>query len=157
MKPQDLTALILVLVLSGMLLGVGVLTLGKFSTTVQEATTATDEQVTLTAGAGTTAHGNITSWTEFYNGTDATDTYTLVLGTNVTATSGAILLADTSKNGTWNVSYVYDAEGDASTSTNSVVSALSPIASDWMPLIVTVSILSIVLMLVLGSFAVNKR
>ena len=157
MEAKGLTNLILVLVLSGLLLGIGILTLGKFSTIARESVTVIDEQVTLTSGAGTTAHGNITTWSEFYNATDATDTYALVLGENVTASSGAIALVDTDKAGVWNVSYIYDEEKDASTSVNSVVEAVSPIASDWMPLIVTISILSIVLFLVMKSFAVRTR
>jgi len=157
MEVKAIPTIVMFLVLSGMLLGIGVLTLNKFSTSVRDSTIATDEQVTLTGGAGTTAHGNITTWTELYNGTNSSETFTLVLGTNVTASTGAIQLADVSKNGTWNVSYIYDEEGDASTTTNSVVEAVSPIASDWMPLIVTVAILSIVLLLVLRSFAVKQR
>jgi len=84
MQVGDLYQLILVLVLSGMILGVGVLTLGKFG-----------------------------------------------------ATSG---ITD-----------------DASDAINETIDALSPIASDWMPLIVTVSVLAIVLILVLRSFAVRQR
>jgi len=151
METNQIPQLVLFLVLAGMLLAVGILTLGKFSTTVRDSVTVTDEQVTMTAAAGTTAHGNITAWTSFYNATNSSDTYTLELGTNVTAASGAITTAE-NISGTWNVSYVYDEEGDASTTTNEVVEAVKPIASDWMPLIVTVAVLSIVLILVLKSF-----
>jgi len=84
MQVGDLYQLILVLVLSGMILGVGVLTLGKFG-----------------------------------------------------ATSGIT--------------------NDASDAINETIDALTPIASDWMPLIVTVSVLAIVLILVLRSFAVKQR
>jgi len=84
MQVSDLYQLILVLVLSGMILGVGVLTLGKFG-----------------------------------------------------ATSGIT--------------------NDASDAINETIDALTPIASDWMPLIVTVSVLAIVLILVLRSFAVKQR
>lgn len=83
MAVGDLYQLVLMLVLVGLILGVGVLTLGKFATT-----------------SGITAEA-----------------------------SGAI---------------------------NDTIDSLTPIASDWMPLIVTVSILSIILGLVLTAFAVKS-
>ena len=84
MEINQLYQLILLLVLSGMILGVGVLTLGKFGAT-----------------------------------TGITD--------------------------------------DASTVLNNTVDALAPVASDWMPLIVTVAVLAIILTLVVRSFAVGGR
>ena len=42
---------------------------------------------------------------------------------------------------------------DAGTAINATVDALSPIASTWLPLIVTVSVLAIILTLVIRSFA----
>jgi MFS superfamily sulfate permease-like transporter len=41
---------------------------------------------------------------------------------------------------------------DASTAINDTISALTPIASSWLPLIVTVAVLAIILVLVLRSF-----
>ena len=46
---------------------------------------------------------------------------------------------------------------DASDAINETIDALTPIASDWLPLIVTVSVLAIILALVLRSFAVQTR
>ena len=84
MEIGDLYQLVLVLVLVGLILGIGVLVLGKFGTT-----------------SGITA--------------------------------------------------------DASTAVNDTIDALTPIASDWLPLIVTVAVLAIILALVLRSFAVRTR
>ena len=83
MEIGDLYQLVLVLVLVGMILGVGVLTLGKFA-----------------------------------------------------ATSGIT--------------------SDASTAINDTIAAITPIATDWLPLIVTVAVLAIILVLVLRSFAVRR-
>lgn len=44
------------------------------------------------------------------------------------------------------------AYNDASRAVNSTVTAISPIASTWLPLIVTIAALSIVLVLVIRSF-----
>lgn len=83
MEIGDLYQLVLVLVLVGMILGVGVLTLGKFG-----------------------------------------------------ATSG---ITD-----------------DASDAINDTIDALTPIATDWLPLIVTVAVLAIILVLVLRSFSMRR-
>lgn len=80
MDVGDLYQFVLLLVLIGMILGVGVLTLDKFSTT-----------------------------------------------TGITANAQGVI--------------------------NDTVDAISPIASDWLPLIVTVAILAIILTLVISSFA----
>ena len=45
----------------------------------------------------------------------------------------------------------------ASTAVNNTIDAITPIASDWLPLIVTVAVLAIILTLVLRSFAVQTR
>lgn len=84
MEIGDLYQLVLILVLVGLILGIGVLVLGKFGTT-----------------------------------TGITD--------------------------------------DASEAINDTIDALTPIASDWLPLIVTVAVLAIILGLVLRSFAVQTR
>ena len=47
--------------------------------------------------------------------------------------------------------------GEASTALNDTVDALTPIASTWMPLIVTVAVLAIILGLVIKSFAGHRR
>lgn len=46
---------------------------------------------------------------------------------------------------------------DARTAINDTIDALTPIASDWLPLIVTVTVLAIILAIVLGSFAGRAR
>ena len=45
----------------------------------------------------------------------------------------------------------------ASTAINNTGAALAPIASTWLPLIVTVGVLSIILVLVIRSFAMGRR
>ena len=45
----------------------------------------------------------------------------------------------------------------AQTAINGTISALSPIATTWLPLIVTVSVLAIILTLVIRSFGMGQR
>jgi len=47
--------------------------------------------------------------------------------------------------------------GDASEAINDTRDALTPIASDWLPLIVTVAILAIIITLVVRSFSFGRR
>jgi len=46
---------------------------------------------------------------------------------------------------------------DAQTALNNTVDAMAPIASTWLPLIVTVAALAIILTLVIRSFAMGRR
>ena len=45
----------------------------------------------------------------------------------------------------------------ASTAINNTILAMTPIASTWLPLIVTVSVLAIILTLVIRSFGAGRR
>lgn len=47
--------------------------------------------------------------------------------------------------------------GDAGTSVNNTITALGPIASTWIPLIVTIASLAIILILVIRSFGGIRR
>ena len=46
---------------------------------------------------------------------------------------------------------------DASTAINATISSLTPIASSWLPLIVTVAVLAIILTLVINSFSGGRK
>ena len=158
METKDLPSLILILFMSAMILGVGILTLGKFGNTVREPFQVVDEQVTLTAGVGQLAYVDILSVdSTLRNATAYGDNYTITIPSNLT-TLGVLTLTDAAgKDGVWNFTYSYDKDSNASVSTNYVVRALNPIASDWMPLIVTVAVLGIILGLVMVAFETSGK
>ena len=151
---NSLWTLVMVLFLSGLLLGVGILTLEKFGDTVEESATITDEQVTIASNTGQLAHWDITGISEFYNTTNESQSHTLT-SANFTY-NGAVTVASVN-DGVWNTTYTYDKDTNATQTMDNSISALIPVASDWMPLIVTVAVLSIVLGLVLSSFAMRPR
>jgi len=146
---KELTGFVLLLVFIGMLLGIGILVLDQFGVVAKDSTAVTDEQVAMSSSAGNTANDDVTAVSSFYNSTNSSDLYTVLAGNWTSA--GA--LSFTVNDGTYNVSYVYDADSVATTATTNTVSAISPIASTWLPLIVTVFVLAIILMLVIQSFA----
>lgn len=146
-----LQVLVITLVLTGLLLGIGMLVFSKFGDAVAEQTTVTDETVTIASGVGKFANidqGIVSVSTTVTNATNGTDTVTITAA-NWT-TSGAVALG---QEGGWNFTYVYDKNVTATDVMADSIDAMSPIASDWIGLIVTVVVLSIILSLVLTSFA----
>jgi len=153
-----ITQLVLSLILLGILLGVGVLLLGKFGTTVYDLTTVTDETVTLTAGAGALSHVDvgISSVTSpMVNSSNASVEY-VVTAANWTAATGVLSFDPNLINGTYNLTYIYKKNTTTTDSMNDVIDSLTPIASDWMPLIVTITVLAVILLLVMRSFAIQR-
>ena len=52
--------------------------------------------------------------------------------------------------------YIYKADSITTTTMGSVITGITPIATTWMPLIITVMVLSIILVLVIRSFAQRR-
>lgn len=150
---NQLAGLALTLLLVGMVVGVGVLTLDKFATASKVDTTVTDEAVTITSGEGQLTYDDVTEINSFYNATNASQAYTL---TSVNwSTQGQLALAVL--DGSYNCSYHYDKDTAGVTSVIVASStAVDDIANDWMTLIVTVAILAVILGLVIGAFAFGR-
>lgn len=148
---------ITMLVLIGMVLGVGVLTLDKFGTATKDSTTITHEVISIASGVGATANDDVTSVSFFGNSTYNTD-IDFVIGTDVNwTTAGAITARATNfTDGDYNISYLYDKDSKTTTSMGSVVSAITPLSTTWLPLIVTIAALAIILTMVVASFG-RKR
>jgi len=158
MDTKDLPAIVLLFVMSGLILGVGVLVLGKFGLTARESQAIVDETITFTAGAGTTTWDDITSIDSILcnDSDDCATNWTITLADNVTVGTGEITIGD-ELGGDMNLSYTYDKNSSATTVVDNAVTAMSPIASDWMPLMVTVIVLAIVLGLVMTAFIGKQR
>lgn len=154
MEIGKLQGFILLLVFIGMLLGVGVLTLDKYSRAVRTTTTIQDDAVNLTSAAtlSQTYCLSVTSMT-YANGTDA-GISTLTWNDLDDCIIASTITDKTQK---FNVTYTYGASTVTQTATDNVVTATTPIASTWLPLIVTVAILAIILGLVMSSFSGKQR
>ena len=159
---KDLTGLVLIFLFVGMLTGVGVLLLDGFSDAARNDNTITDENITLTGGAGTFTNTFVRSITSCQGYVVAGTAATLTVGNDGSGAEcifnkyGAISVNDTNYY-TAKVTYVAGIASASSTSVDAGGSAVGSIANDWLSLIVTISILAIILGLVLVSFAPMKR
>lgn len=163
METKDLTRFVLMIVLIGMVIGIGILTFDKFGDATSETTTVANESVTVTAGAGSLAGYNILTVTSFADNqstltsgilTSATITWDTTAGSFVVNTSNPTL--NWTAANTYYVYYTYDKNSTTTDTMGDVRSAVTPIASTWLPLVVTVVILAIILGIVLNSFAKRR-
>ena len=160
MKFNDLpTQFILPLILIGMVIGVGVLILTNMQKSTYVENSVTNESVLVVNHAGALAHSPIITVTKFADNTtvltsnilsDPSITWDTDAGTFVTNGSWQA-------NGTYHIDYSYRANSTATDALSSTVGAITPISSTWLPLIVTVIVLSIILGLVITSFVRGRK
>jgi len=176
MRVNDLSKFVLLVVLVGMILGVGLIVLDSFSVATRSDSSLINETVSLST-LRNEANGNVTEGLlNLANGylksvssarliNDNGTTYLLAEGIDyslVTAeeTSSitfkdSLALSDTDDGLSGNnteVLYVFKETNTASSGIGSTVDALIPIATTWLPLIVTIAVLAIILGLVIHSF-----
>jgi hypothetical protein len=155
MEVNQLTAFILLLVLTGMLLGVGVLTIDKFSRATRTTTTVTSTGLNLSAASSVDfAQTYCLKITSVANATAsyAVSKLTYSDADTCTMTNAGITGCGPAAAAYCNITYTYGAATESSDATDDVNTAITPIASTWLPLIVTVAILAIILTLVISSF-----
>jgi len=153
MEVRQLEGFVLLLVMLGMIIGVGVLVLDKFGDAVQDDTTVTNETVTITANVGQLANDEIVSIQSIGNKTTVMTNW-VDTGINWTE-SGGISFNNTA--GELYFNYTYEADSTATTAVGNVNTSIGTIATTWLPLVVTIVILSIILTLVIRSFVIKKR
>jgi len=152
---KEMYPVIAILIFTGVLLGVGLLVLDSLGTSVKDSTSLVNESVAIAGAAGTTANDDVTAVAYFGN---SSISCTPADTGCVNVTSGGVISTNSSfANGTYQISYTYDADSTATTTVSSVSSALSPIGSTWMPLLVTVIALAIVLGLIMRSFGASRK
>ena len=147
--PQMVIAFILI----GMMVAVGVIILDKFSYAVKDSTTNTNQ---FTSNGTNTLSGTpVVSLGAVVNSTgdDLSGRVTLV-----DANTGSIsIVQDNSTTDYWNVTYVYKASTSSSDVLDDSVTAVEPITSDWLPILVIIAIVGLILALILGAFTLYKR
>ena len=156
MEINELQTFILLLVLTGMLLGVGVLTLDKYSRAVMTTTTVTSTGLNLSEASSVDfAQTYCLKITSVANATASYDVSSLTYSNadTCTITNAGITGCGPAAAAYCNITYTYGAATEASDATTDVNTAITPIASTWLPLVVTVAILAIILTLVISSFA----
>ena len=160
MEMKYLQSFILLLLFIGMLLGVGVLTLDKFQRAVRTETTviSTGQNLSVT-GTSDFSEEYCLDVTSVAN---STTTYVLA-DYNVTFSNADDCIVSYSGFGSdcslglCNITYTYGADTASATSGVNTIAAITPIASTWLSLIVTVFVLAIILELVIRSFSGKSR
>lgn len=163
METKAMFPLVIGLILAGVVLGVGVLVLQNFEETELTTTTVSAENITLiNSTAVNLAHDRVIAVSLVNvtgNVTLAAANYT-VGSTGLEGTYGTITLASTAAvyNGSWAlITYTYDADSGASADIDSTESAISSIASDWLPIIVIAAAAAIVLFLIMGAIGTGSK
>jgi len=161
MEIENLAPIILTLVLVGLVVGVGVLTLDKFGTATKELRTTTSESITIPAQNAivTLANGNLTKVTSIVNSTGTTLSSA---NYSINLVTGAINNTDNvSSCGTGDTCLVTYSWTDYNTKTNAAVgaagAAVGDVSNTWMSLIVTLLALSLILGLMVTSFVMGRK
>ena len=160
MEIGRLSTIVLLFVLVGILLGVGILVFEKFGVAAGTSTDVVNETITISSSAGQTANADQgVTVTYFGNSTTNTILGNGTIGAEINYSSPGVITVDV---GTWldddyDISYTYIKNSTATDSMTSMKDAISPIATTWLPLIVTVVVLAIILTLVISSFVGKRR
>ena len=175
MDYKNLYTFVLTLVLIGIIIGVGLLVLGKFGDATRDTNTVNNETSDniATGFAGTPSNMTITlTNTPVRDITRITNSsnYVAILNTDYNVSSlatGSIILWNYTENGMFtsggggsiyvNITYRYYADSKATTELDNVIDAVAEIPSTWLPLIVTIVVLAIILTLVISSFVGIRR
>lgn len=144
------------MVLVGMLLGVGVLVLDSYGRAARTTTTVTDASVNVSTGAATLSQTYCLTVGSIINSTGGVAYSATTYNVSYTTKDTCVITSDLPLGQLYNITYTYGASNAAQVAADNTNSAITPISSTWMPLIVTVVVLSIILMLVMSSFGMRR-
>jgi hypothetical protein len=158
MEIKDIVPFVLLIVLCGLLLGTGILILDQFSRNVRDQATYVDTAQNLSTGTSVTlSQTYCLSVTSIGNATTTFDlTQYNVSFSNADACTVSYSPFPACSLPTCNVTYVYGASNAGAAAGLNIISAVSPVATTWLGLIVTVAILSIILGMIITSFAQRR-
>lgn len=169
METNQIFSLVFIMVVLGFLLGAGILALDKFSDASRDTYTIVNESINASALNKnainvTLANIPVKEITWFRNKSHYTATSprdynitNLNTGTVQLFNASGWLTGAAGANQWINVSYKYYSENDASTSLSDSATEVGNVSDQWLGLIITVSVLSIILTLIVGSFIFRKR
>ena len=154
MEIKNLTGIVLLFLFVGMLLGVGVMVIDQFGRAARTSTTVVSTGLNLSVASSVDfAQEYCTSIVSVANSTTSHDVSALTFSNAdgcVIANTG---IASCGATGPYcNITYKYGADTTTATAMINTNSAITPIASTWLSLLVTVVILSIIIGLVISSF-----
>ena len=154
MEIKQLQAIVLIFVFVGMILGVGVLVIDSFSRATRDSTTVQDDAVNISEGAATLSQ---TYCTDFVSATFANGT-AIDIGSFAWSDADTCAMTATAPDAAvlYNITYKYGAASDTQAALDATNDSITPIGSTWMSLLVTIIVLSIILTLVISSFAKQR-
>lgn len=163
MDYKSLPMFVLTIVLVGLLVGVGVLSLDKFGDAAAESTVITNESFVVPAainGTVTLTNSNQTKFTQVLNSSGAvwaSSNYSTVLSTGVlTVLDNSSGICDSGD--TCYAYYTYDNYNTQPvTAIYSGRDAVGEVSITWMDLIITIGILAIIIGMVIGGFYFSRR
>ncbi len=159
MEVKELYTFTLLLVLVGMIIGVGVLTLDKFGTASYNDRTVYNDTLTLWTNNFTAVTYPTATSTDAVVIVNSSGTAVSVAWDDTGKWSGtAVKLTTTTSNGTSiNLTYTYGQDSVTTTALENSRIEIANVSSNWLGLIVTVAILAIILTLVIRSFARGRE
>jgi len=158
MEMKDLYPAVLMLVITGMLIGVGMMTFSKMEDSMKDISYV-NGQVTILTGTGGTDF-DIESVSFFGDSALNTSDANIEIGNQVNWTRRGIITVNTDNftDAEYNISYgSYQNNSGSDTMYIMGGEVLDTIPATWLPLIVTMLALAIVLGLVIRSFAMKGR
>jgi len=159
MEVKQLYPFALLVLLVAMIIGAGVLALDKFGNAAKVSTVVDNETVTMASNTGTTTNDDVTALTYVVNASNAdvfingNDTATTVINIS----TAGVITASIGGAESWNVTYTYDADSAATTSIFAGRTEVSNVSTNWLGLIVTIAILSIIIVLIVTGFGKQAR
>jgi hypothetical protein len=159
---NNLYGIVTGLIFVGLIVAIGVILLNNVELSVRDVVTVTAEAETQAGGAVTLTNHPLKVLTSYGNASKGytTDFNCVGCDVNYTAATGVLDIDTTvyTNAGTaYTANYQYYKNTTASTISRDATEAVTPISGTWLPLIVTFSVLGLILSLVIGGFAFNKR
>ena len=159
---DNLLGVVTGLIFVGLIVAIGVILLTNVEQGVRDVVTVTAEAETQAGGAVTLTYHPLKALTSYGNASKGytTDFNCIGCDVNYTAATGVLDIDTTvyTNAGTgYTANYQYYANNTASTVTRDVTEAVTPVSGTWLPLIVVFSVLGLILSLIIGGFAFNKR
>lgn len=152
MELNKAPAIILIIIISAILLGIGVTIIGGIETASKTSTGTSNETLTLASQAGTTASDDVVTVTFFGNGTTNSSQSGVTIGQDVNFTSaGAITTISNFSDGDYQIDYTFlqDSQGTAHIGTAITGIGVFPA---WIAIIVLVASAAIIIGMVIKSF-----
>jgi hypothetical protein len=151
---KDLYMGVTILLLVSLLVGLAVILMDKMGTATQLSTSVTDGTVNLSTNTRIMTYSPCLSLDGI---TDVDGEAKALTNLTINTSNPCVINGDYANTLLYNITYTYGRNTSATKSMDAVGTALGDISNLWLSLIVTLMVLSIIIAMVLRSFAVRSR